>query len=403
MSHARLSPSAAHRWMNCPGSISFAETLPREVREGTSEYAEEGTLAHKLAAQWLETGEQPDFAKEVEGADAAYEMYEGVKLYVDTVRSQLGTRQLLVEHRVHLGALDRDDLYGTADALALGDRVLDVWDLKYGKGVVVEVADNEQLMAYAVAAALTLLSPAPRPVNALERLDKVRLTIVQPRASHADGPVRSIEYTPHELTEFALAYLKAAERAESASLDDLHPGDWCRFCPALAHCPAQQRHAIEVAQHDFAAVPLEPPPAPETMPIEIVADIVGKVPVLETWIAALRRRVVSELEAGRDVPGWKLVAKRPRRVWLDADELAKWAEGAGLDPDVLEARSLVSPAHLEKIVGKKNLPEELYASVSSGATLAPESDRRPALAVGPGADFAALPPGVKDADIVEEQ
>ncbi len=49
MAHARLSPSAAERWMTCPGSVKLSEG--REDKG--SAYAAEGTAAHELAEHIL--------------------------------------------------------------------------------------------------------------------------------------------------------------------------------------------------------------------------------------------------------------------------------------------------------------------------------------------------------------
>ena len=47
--HARLSPSAAERWMHCPRSVALSEQFPNE----TSPAAEEGTEAHALCEYLL--------------------------------------------------------------------------------------------------------------------------------------------------------------------------------------------------------------------------------------------------------------------------------------------------------------------------------------------------------------
>lgn len=42
--HAYLSASSAHRWLNCTAAPAFEANFPNE----TSPYAEEGTLAHAI-------------------------------------------------------------------------------------------------------------------------------------------------------------------------------------------------------------------------------------------------------------------------------------------------------------------------------------------------------------------
>ena len=50
----------------------------------------------------------------------------------------------------------------------------------------------------------------------------------------------------------------------------------------------------------------------------------------------------------------------------------------GVNPETI---NIISPAQAEKLLKKekKELPKELVVSVSSGSTLAPESDPRPAV------------------------
>ena len=48
--HAKLSPSAADRWFNCPASIKLCEGLPQEA---PNKYMLEGTKAHEFAEKVL--------------------------------------------------------------------------------------------------------------------------------------------------------------------------------------------------------------------------------------------------------------------------------------------------------------------------------------------------------------
>ena len=47
--HSKLSPSSAHRWMACPGSVRLEAQFPDE----SSPYAKEGTTAHELVESMM--------------------------------------------------------------------------------------------------------------------------------------------------------------------------------------------------------------------------------------------------------------------------------------------------------------------------------------------------------------
>jgi len=96
--------------------------------------------------------------------------------------------------------------------------------------------------------------------------------------------------------------------------------------------------------------------------------------LLQGWIDDLNKLVELKISKGAKIPGWKLVAKKGRRQWVDEAKAAAALTELGIDPFKKE---LLSPAQAEKKI--KNLPEGLTVSVSSGDTLAPESDPRPAV------------------------
>jgi hypothetical protein len=133
------------------------------------------------------------------------EMADHVQLYVDYVRNLMNETKgvLAIEHRVHLKTL-HPDLYGTCDAIVYEDfGTLHVIDFKYGAGIPVEVEGNEQVMYYALGAL------------ELGDFEKVVLHIVQPRAEHEAGPIRSWSTTPAVLVKLR-AY--GSGRAKAAPL-----------------------------------------------------------------------------------------------------------------------------------------------------------------------------------------
>ena len=194
--HAEFAPSAAHRWMNCPASVPMSRDAPPDKG---SEHAAEGSVAHKVADR-LVTGTMDELELlELVGTTLDHEkftikiteeMVDGAVLYRDTVAADL--RELgkqgrpagvghVSETRVRASVIDKD-LWGTADFLLWQNgNVLYVYDYKFGKGVPVEAEENEQMLIYAL--------------GAMEKIgcrayDRIELVIVQPRAPHADGPVR---------------------------------------------------------------------------------------------------------------------------------------------------------------------------------------------------------------------
>ena len=101
--------------------------------------------------------------------------------------------------------------------------------------------------------------------------------------------------------------------------------------------------------------------------------------LLEGWIAELRDLAFRMLESGKQVPGYKLVNKRATRQWADADKAEDFMRANDVYP--LKEPELISPAQAEKELKKRKmaLPDELVVAVSSGTTMAPESDPRPAV------------------------
>jgi hypothetical protein len=388
--HARLGASGAKRWSECPGSIALGEGLP----EVTSVYAEEGDLAHDLGETCLKTGKNPeDFVGEIVNDEVITEdMAFHVAAYVDHCRKYMVDGwEWWIERQVSLAPLNPpEDMFGTSDFIAYhaATQRLKVGDLKYGQGVVVEVANNVQTMYYALGAALEL---AHLPIKDVE------LTIVQPRVSHPDGIVRTVFVSHLDLIEFA-GWLMAAARRALEPHAPLNPGEWCRFCPASGACPAQHEHAMAVAQMDFA-IENSTPPTLATIPMETLAEWLPKFDILEAWMKAGRQRIRDALLRGEDVPGWKLVATRASRKWSDPEEAQQLLGGMkGLtESDIYEPRQLKSVPQIEKAMGKKAFREsplvQIVTKSSSGVKLAPATDPAPAVSVTSGAEFLALPAG----------
>jgi len=394
--HAKLSPSAAERWMNCPGSIALSAKAPRGK---TSIHAAEGTVAHTVSEQLasgalslpqvierigevvMQDGYEITITEEmVEGAEEYQEL--GLKLKAGLNRPAKVVD--VVEEKVHASIPQAGrDLWGTADRLIYqpGNHLY-VIDYKYGKGVAVEVERNPQLMIYGLAAMDTVAGKA---------FEKVTLVIHQPRAFHADGPVRMWTTTVAELEKWRLAVGEAAGACLAPDAP-CNPGDWCRWCPASGVevkgggflCQAEYRQIKEVTLADFEVDSPENPPMPEVDALsqDQVALALKWRGAVESWFKRVADRAMERALAGEDIAGFKLVEGRSRRTVSDAESIA--ADLTMLHgEDAVYEKKLVGLGKLEKLAGKKKVAEYVangWITKPPGAlSLVPMSDKREAL------------------------
>ena len=379
--HAKLGASGAHRWRNCAGSINLSEGMPDE----TTIYAAEGTVAHKQAENLLAGGkvESGQIVHE-DGYDVEVtsEMMDAVFQFVDFVRERAAGRTLLLEQQFDLGIVPGEGgpnnegtllkppgpMYGTADAVIWDEKTrhLHVIDYKHGAGVAVDAIGNDQGLVYVLGA---IVSFGQKP-------DSITFTIVQPRAHHDDGIIRSWAFDYEQLIFYKKALFIDAE-ATLAPDAPLNAGDWCRFCPAKAVCPAQRALVESMAVEAFAEEPTFP--VVEALSLTDLAEVLTKAPDVTSWIKSVQSYALNMLQRGEDIPGFKLVEKRSNRRWVDEDETDKYLKNRRLKVGERFNRKLISPAQAETALKKlgKVLPDRLVDKPEGGAALAPLSDKRP--------------------------
>ena len=191
---------------------------------------------------------------------------------------------------------------------------------------------------------------------------EVELIIIQPPS------IKRWTTTIERIKDFERTLVKAVKLAEQPDAPLKH-GDHCRWCAAKPTCPI-----ITGAVDRAVAMKID------AIDIDKIGAYLHNADLLEDWIKDLRSLAEEMMKKGRAVPGWKMVPKRATRSWVKEED-AKTALLQHLKKSEVVEMKLVSPAAAEKLLKtqKLKLPEGLTVSISSGNTIAPESDPRPAV------------------------
>lgn len=325
--HSPLGGSGAKRWMNCTGSTALIQQL--DLVEEDNEYSREGTAAHELLAYCLEADEDAaEFIYQyplVNPDDAPY-----IQSALDYVRSRPGRKRYEVPfHRPELHGLMR----GVVDVEmvpVMGDIVLEIADYKHGAGVYVPVVRCEQLMYYA--AATIMEDEGYYPDEGV-----VRLTIMQPRITWADEPIRSWDTTVGEIKRWLREECLPAMNVRTQDMV-LSLGEWCQFCPAKLVCRAM----TEVYKRFSRATD-----EPLVMSDEALGTEFSLVANVKMRIKAVEQEVLRRLMEGKTVPLAQLERGKADRVWKEGAPLLLTFPGRAYET------KLKSPAGIEKLPGGK--------------------------------------------------
>lgn len=390
--HALLSASSASRWLVCTASPRYEENFP----ETTSEYAEEGRLAHsfcelKVLKKFTTSISPKTFTTRINKLKKDEKYQAEMEKTSDQFIEHLTELAMSYDAPPYVASEVRVDFsefvpegFGTCDVVMIGGDTITIVDYKHGKGVPVSSERNSQMMLYALGAL--------KKYSAIygDSIKKARLCIDQPRLQ---SDLSMWETTVDELKDWGLSIKPIAEQA-FAGLGEFIPGEHCRFCRGKAQCRA--RADINTALAEFKdCVPLgslSPEEAKQHvedcidgMPDNTLSDaeIGGLLTVgaeLVSWYKDLEEYALKATLSGKEIPGWKCVAGRANRTFTDADAAIKAVIAAGYDESLVYERKPLTLSALETLMGKKEFKEKIGQFVTTPPgkpTLVKASDKRP--------------------------
>lgn len=383
--HAKLSPSAAYRWMNCPGCIKAVEGASPPP---PTSYAMIGSIAHELGEQCLLTGKN---AEEYTGLKGWYafddttgiaktiptgvtmrhilvideDMVDAVQSYVDTVvktRSELQNAEFMVEEKLDISWLV-PGMFGTGDHVArepLGVIVVD--DLKNGINIV--EPNTPQLKIYGLGAI-----GEGNPYMA----EEIIMRITQPNAPHPNGPVRYETMDIDDLLDWGYNILKPAADLVYKAISDfdnkkiggvewrqtyLVPGTWCKWCDVEGTCPANnmaQAKGMFGAPNLPAVVDSGGIPDVGLLQPEELFRIKDLLPQLESFIGAVKKACHQHITLNGPSFGYKLIQGLGNRKYID-ERVARTTLSTFLsESEACIPLKLKSPAQIEKALVKRKI------------------------------------------------
>ena len=362
--HALLGASSSARWLVCTPSARLEAMFPDEQ----SPYAAEGTIAHDLAEAILRHKLEGKKAPKLD--DYSTEMVEAVNRYVDIceekvneARARSSDAEVMIEAKLDFSRWVPEG-FGTGDMVIVADGILEVIDLKYGKGVPVSAVENTQMRLYALGA---------YDVNEfLYDVKTVRMTIVQPRLDSVSTDEMSLE----ELLDWGEEIKPIAQRAFNGE-GNCTPCDYCNFCKARHTCRALADTCLTAFYKDGGKLN-------QLLTDSEVSDILAMKDLITKWIKGVYDFAYEKALAGeKQWPGFKLVEGTSRRTITDPDAAAQTLLDNGYkEKDIFKPRELEGITNLQKVLGKKGVAKYLEAYIDKPEgkpTLVPDSDKRPAI------------------------
>lgn len=373
--HSLLSPSGASRWLACTPSARFEE----QHADAGSRYADEGTLAHEVAALVLGVRSGvapaknfPAVLSEIEHRVELFyaqsethtqshkgygfsQMLEHAEEYAAFVLEQ-AQGQILIEQRYDLRKYV-PFAWGTADCTNITTDTIYVTDYKYGAGVPVTATANPQLMLYALGA-----------LEQLPKGHKVKTVVVSIFQPHAGG-ASTWEISVDDLLKWANEVVIPRAKLAMGGQGDFVAGSHCQFCKVKTVCKAWFDRFGEAKRLKDSRL----------MSDADLSAVLEHGDELRGWIEKVKEDTILRLTKGEKLEGWKLVQGRGRRVWKSEDDVVVTLLDEGFESYDIYNTSLKGIGDMEKLVGKKRfaaLLEDKLVQVPGKPALAKDDDKR---------------------------
>lgn len=357
--HAKLSPSKADQWVNCPASIQLCENLPTIPPNA---YMQEGTKAHNFAEELLK--------EKITLDDVPEEFQEALNVYlsfITTLKNTFKNSELYIEQKVEL---PNTEIFGTCDCLIKSENQIFVIDYKHGAGVSVNVEDNKQLLIYALGALAFFNEYEDK-----KDIENIVLAIVQPRIKDETPKIKTINYSHNALMTFKEMLQEAVVKTKQKNPDIL-PGKHCKFCNAKAICPKYYDQVVEVAKTDFKDIKAKLPDI-KTLSNQDIIKVLSHSDSIKNWVTAVQNHAKLLLEHGGSLEGYKLVHKRTNRKWINEKEVISTFSAPKYKKLIFEKPKLKSVAQMSKVIPDDKL-KKLHHTPRGDLIIVSESDKRPA-------------------------
>lgn len=369
--HALLSPSSASRWLECTPSAR----LEAEHDDTSSDFADEGTLAHKLG-EWMIKHrlnlinlsvfktKLASISKNKHYNDSMYEYCDQYAVFVmekyNAALEKDPNAKIFLEVIIDLTEYIPEG-FGTGDVIIVTSETVEIIDLKYGKGVKVDAIENKQMMLYA----LGILNI----YNLVYDIDTVIMTIYQPRIDNFS----TWELSAKKLLAWAERYLRKQAKLAWEGKGEFKPGKHCQFCRVRTTCKANAEFQMQLAEWEFKESPY--------LTLEEIAVILEQSELFISWVNSIKDHALKEALAGKKIPGHKLVTGRSTRVITEVERVKKIFQKKGYeDFDYLSTPQLLGITALEKRFGAAGLQKLIgkYIDKPDGKpALVSEDDSRP--------------------------